>query len=194
MFLDAPSHLYKRSFPSVRRSVRRSVGPELFLKVKSTHTRRILCRVSGLVWEVSVVWKCSVVGSDARKSWNRCLKQRVFPQTDVNDTFTKKMRGKIHPRHLGRRLWVLRVMIWNLIKILAHSFTCSSLLALLPRSAALTRSLAHFAHSWDSERLDGYLFCVFFSILDHSAPAQSLKKCRQDIGWQQKRTALRGSR
>ena len=64
-YLDAPSHLYKRSCPSVgpsvrpsvrrsvgpsvRRSVRPSVRPVLFSKVKSTHTRRILCRVSDLV-------------------------------------------------------------------------------------------------------------------------------------------------
>ena len=33
----------------VRPSVRPSVCPVLFLKVKSTHTGRILCRVSGLV-------------------------------------------------------------------------------------------------------------------------------------------------
>ena len=39
--------------PSVRRSVRRSVCPVLFSKVKSTRTRRILCRVSGLVREKS---------------------------------------------------------------------------------------------------------------------------------------------
>ena len=56
-FLDTPSHLYKRLCPSVRRSVgpsvrpcvRPSVCPVLFSKVKRTHTRRILCRVSGLV-------------------------------------------------------------------------------------------------------------------------------------------------
>ena len=52
-FLDAPSHLYMRSCPSVgpsvRPSVRASVGPVLFSKVKITHTRRILCLVSGLV-------------------------------------------------------------------------------------------------------------------------------------------------
>ena len=35
--------------PSVRRSVRPSVCPVLFSKVKTTHSRRILCRVSGLV-------------------------------------------------------------------------------------------------------------------------------------------------
>ena len=43
-FLDAPSHLYKRVCPSVRRSVGPSV-PRYF----QTRTRRILCRVSGLV-------------------------------------------------------------------------------------------------------------------------------------------------
>ena len=55
-FLDAFSHLYKRARyirPSVRRSVgpsvRRSVRPQLF----SDATRRILCRVSGLVFQ----WK-----------------------------------------------------------------------------------------------------------------------------------------
>ena len=55
-FLDAPSHLYMRSCPSVRRSVgpsvRRSVCLVLFSKMKSTHTRRILCRVSGLVLSI----------------------------------------------------------------------------------------------------------------------------------------------
>ena len=47
-FLDAPSHLYKRVCPSVRRSV----GPSVRLSVPcyfQTRTRRILCRVSGLV-------------------------------------------------------------------------------------------------------------------------------------------------
>ena len=45
-FSDAPSHLYKRSCPSLCRSV----CPVLFSKVKRTYTRRILCRVSGLVF------------------------------------------------------------------------------------------------------------------------------------------------
>ena len=40
--------------PSLRPSVRRSVCPVLFSKVKSTHTRRILCRVSGLVFFMTV--------------------------------------------------------------------------------------------------------------------------------------------
>ena len=62
----ASAHLYKRSCPSVRRSICRSVSPSvgpsiglsvhpsvrpvLFSKVISTHTRRILCHVSGLVY------------------------------------------------------------------------------------------------------------------------------------------------
>ena len=49
-FLDATTHLYKRSCPSVRPSVGPYIRPVLFSKVKSTHTRRILCRVSGLVF------------------------------------------------------------------------------------------------------------------------------------------------
>ena len=49
IFLDAPSLLYKKSCPSVGPSVGPSVRPVLFSKVKSTHTGRILCRVSGLV-------------------------------------------------------------------------------------------------------------------------------------------------
>ena len=47
-FLDAPSHLYKRVCPYVRPSVRRSVGPSV-PRYFQTRTRRILCRVSGLV-------------------------------------------------------------------------------------------------------------------------------------------------
>ena len=52
LFLDAPSHLYSRLCPSVRRSVRPSVGPPVRPSVPcyfQTRTRRILCRVSGLV-------------------------------------------------------------------------------------------------------------------------------------------------
>ena len=41
--------------PSVRRSVRRSVRPVLFFQVKSTHARRILCRVSGLAFYLTGV-------------------------------------------------------------------------------------------------------------------------------------------
>ena len=52
-FLDAPSHLFKRMCPSVRPSARRSVGPSVRPSVPchfQTRTRRILCRVSGLVF------------------------------------------------------------------------------------------------------------------------------------------------
>ena len=48
-FLDAPSHLYKRVCPSVGPSVRPSVGPSV-PRYFQTRTRRILCRVSGLVF------------------------------------------------------------------------------------------------------------------------------------------------
>ena len=57
LFLDAPSHLYKRLCPSVRPSVSPSIGPSVrpsvpcyFRRWKARiRTRRILCRVSGLV-------------------------------------------------------------------------------------------------------------------------------------------------
>ena len=99
-FLDAPSHLYKRSCPSLRRSVRpsvpcyfrtnmaifrcavaslyevesvrpsvrpsvrRSVCPVLFSMVKCTHTRRILCGVSGLVFQLFLGFLnlCVIIG------------------------------------------------------------------------------------------------------------------------------------
>ena len=48
LFLDAPSHLYKRVCPSVLPSVRPSVRPSV-PSYFQTRTRRILCRVSGLV-------------------------------------------------------------------------------------------------------------------------------------------------
>ena len=54
-FLLHPALLVRRSVrPSVGPSVRPSVGPVLFSKVKITHTRRILCRVSGLVSFISL--------------------------------------------------------------------------------------------------------------------------------------------
>ena len=48
LFLDAPSHLYKRVCPSVRSSVGPSVRPSVPCYFQ-TRTRRVLCRVSGLV-------------------------------------------------------------------------------------------------------------------------------------------------
>ena len=48
LFLDAPSHLYKRVCPSVRPSVGPSVGPSV-PRYFQTRFRRIFCRVSGLV-------------------------------------------------------------------------------------------------------------------------------------------------
>ena len=53
----------------------------------------------------------------------------------------------------------------------AHSFACSTLLASLARSAALTYSLAHFAHSLPCGKVNDQIaiHSVFFSVLDHSA-------------------------
>ena len=54
----------------------------------------------------------------------------------------------------------------------AHSFTCSTLLASLARTAALicllAGSLGSLPLSWESKYLDGYFFWGFFLDLDHS--------------------------
>ena len=63
-FLGAPSHLYKRVCPSVRPSVRRSVSRSVRRSIPryfQTRTRRILCRVSGLVFPRSVSAQSSIV-------------------------------------------------------------------------------------------------------------------------------------
>ena len=69
------------------------------------------------------------------------------------------------------KYWATRSSVRSFART-AHSFACSALLALLVRLAALTHLLAHslclLPRSWDSEWLDGYLFCVF-SVLAHSA-------------------------
>ena len=56
--------------PSVRPSVRRSVGPALFSKVKSTHTRRILCRVSGLVSQLTNLSRMPLM-LQGNRNWRR---------------------------------------------------------------------------------------------------------------------------
>ena len=58
----------------------------------------------------------------------------------------------------------------------AHSFACSGLLALLARSAALTRSLAHFAHSLARGTVNDCMaiLSVFFPVFDHSVMVQKL--------------------
>ena len=49
-------------------------------------------------------------------------------------------------QELGGKYWVTRSSVCSIAHT-AHLFACSGLLALLAPSAALTRSLAHFAHS-----------------------------------------------
>jgi len=70
----------------------------------------------------------------------------------------------------------------------AHSFICSALLASLAHSAvlicSLARSLRSLPPSWDSEWLDDYLFCVFFSVLAHSVfvfTKQTVSRLSQDL-------------
>ena len=56
------------------------------------------------------------------------------------------------------------------LKYWATLFACSALLALLTRSAALARSLAHFAHSLACRKVNDLMaiFSVFFPVLAHS--------------------------
>ena len=73
-FLDAPSHLYKRLCPSVRRSVRRSVRPSvgpsvcpvLYSKVISTHTLTVLMV---LQWSSELKQMCCVHPLPVEQSW-----------------------------------------------------------------------------------------------------------------------------
>ena len=55
-----------------------------------------------------------------------------------------------------------------------HALRCAHLFA-----RSLTRLLAHslrsLPHSWESESLDDYLFCVFFSILAHGVIGSSVR-------------------
>ena len=51
----------------------------------------------------------------------------------------------------------------------AHSFACSTLLALLARSAALIRSLARFAHSLARGKVNDWMSQNYL-VLSHSAP------------------------
>ena len=68
--------------------------------------------------------------------------------------------------------WTTRPSVRSFART-AYLFACSALLAGLTRAAALTPSLARsfcsLPRSWESKWLDGYLFCVFFSKLAHSA-------------------------
>ena len=77
-----------------------------------------------------------------------------------------------------RRYWATRSSVRSFART-AHSFACSVLLASLARSAALSHLRARSLHSllslWESEWLDGYLFCVFFFILDQKALESGMK-------------------
>ena len=71
-----------------------------------------------------------------------------------------------------RKYWVTRSSVRSFART-AHSLACSgllALLALLAPSAALTRSLAHFAHSLARGTVNDWMaiLSAFFSIFDHS--------------------------
>ena len=80
-----------------------------------------------------------------------------------------------------RKYWATRSSIHSFART-ALLFACSAPLASLARSTALTcllacslRSLCSFPRSWESNWLDGYFVCVFFSVLGHSAVAARRK-------------------
>ena len=93
-FLYSPPYLYKRVCPSVCPSVR----PVLFSKVKSTHTRRILCRVSGLVSVYPRSLPCD--GSVAMIEYN-AKNKAVYTTAPVAGGWTGAVM-----------IWAGAVMIW----------------------------------------------------------------------------------
>ena len=73
-------------------------------------------------------------------------------------------------KNIDRSTWPLACPFTHLFT--AHSFTCSAVLALLARSAALTHLLTLLTPSLVGKWMVIWLFfCVFCSILDHSALA-----------------------
>ena len=110
-------------------------------------------------------WNCIETG---RKG-----SEKADKEADVYDSFDNM--SKAHKSTVGQNNQEYRWVYWatrssvRSFACTAYSFACSALLALLTRSAALTRSLAHslrsvrlLPRSWDSEWWDGNLFCVFF--------------------------------
>merc|ERR1712081_71167 len=87
-----------------------------------------------------------------------------------------------------RKYWATRSSLRS-FACTAHSFACYGLLASLVPSAALTRSLAHFAHSLARGTANDWMaiLSVFFSIFDHSGGRevrllQRMKKTKDDPG------------
>ena len=80
------------------------------------------------------------------------------------------LQSEVQSSHeLRCKYWATRSSVCSFARI-PQEFACSVLLASLVRSAALIPLFAcSLLSSWNNELWDGYFFCVFFSILDHSA-------------------------
>ena len=98
-FLDATTHLYKRSCPSVRPSVRRSVRPSVPCYFQ-TCTRRILFRVSGLVsfpTSLSIAPPLSYPLLDGKQNK---LSMSFFPQLYIASLETADLKKKTSKKRI----------------------------------------------------------------------------------------------
>jgi len=83
--------------PSVGPFVRRSVCPALFSKVKKMHTRRILCRVSGLVLFLissQVARQIAFFGNDALEG-NHAQAIQVTSKRLMRTFVTRKLKSNL---------------------------------------------------------------------------------------------------
>ena len=112
-FLDAPSHLYKRAWPSVRRSVRpsvhpsvrRSIRPQLFSKKKSTPSRRIFCRVSGLVVEQQLRKHPNLHTWTSSPEWSSVLSALKHPNLYTWTSFSEWSSVLLALKHPNLHTW-----------------------------------------------------------------------------------------
>ena len=82
----------------------------------------------------------------------------------------QKLQSTMVENRIERRCkyWATRSSFRSFART-AHSFACSGLLALLARSAGLTRSLAHFAHSLARGKVN-YQMAIFSVFFFHFRP------------------------
>ena len=99
-FLDAPSHLFKRVCPSVRRSVGPSV-PRYF----QTPARRIWCRVSGLVLFWTVVQSTIVYVQEIKEAKKKVLEVITsgFPLSKPEILMTNKKYFNLSKKRKGKK-------------------------------------------------------------------------------------------
>ena len=99
----------------------------------------------------------------------------LLPTMEVESGVGNGERTVESPKHCGPEQPTIQT------KVLGHSLVCSlvrshpSLVCLLCTTCfaralcLLARSLCSLPRSWESEQVDGYIFCVFFSILARCA-------------------------